>query len=145
MLGKRTPIQAAALAVGLVFMLVGILGFIPGITTHYGNLSFAGHTGAKLLGVFRVNALHNLVHLGFGAVGLVAARSFADSRLYLIGGGVVYLVVFVYGVLVDMGSSDNFIAVNHADNLLHLVLGVGLLAIGVGLVWTGAQRRSLRT
>ena len=72
----RTPFQSLAMLVGVVFLLVGILGFVPGITTHYGDLSFAGHgSGAKLLGLFQVSILHNIVHLLFGVVGLVLAKT----------------------------------------------------------------------
>ena len=56
-----------AMGIGVVFLLVGVLGFIPGITTNYGAMTFAGHeSGAMLLGVFRVSVLHNIVHLLFG-------------------------------------------------------------------------------
>ena len=44
--------QIAALVVGVAFLLPGVLGFGPGITTHYEMLDFAGHeSGAKLLGI----------------------------------------------------------------------------------------------
>jgi hypothetical protein len=123
----RTPVQSVAALVGVVFLLVGVLGFIPGITTHYNDLSFAGHdSGAKLLGVFQVSILHNLVHLLFGIVGLVLAKTAAGARNFLIGGGVVYLALWVLG-LVGAGS---WIPANTADNWLHFALGVGMLALG---------------
>lgn len=57
----KSPVQIAALVVGAVFLLVGILGFVPGITTDYDLLGGAGHhSGAKLLGIFQVSVLHNL-------------------------------------------------------------------------------------
>ncbi|MFL6107779.1 MAG: DUF4383 domain-containing protein, partial [Marmoricola sp.] len=60
----RTTIQNAALVVALTFGLVGILGFIPGVTTNYDSMEFAGHeSGAQLLGLFDVSVLHNIVHL----------------------------------------------------------------------------------
>ncbi len=93
-----TPVQTAATVVAAVFLIVGIAGFIPGITTHYGDLSFAGHhSQAKLLGLFEVSVLHNIVHLLFGVVGLAMARSWTGARSYLIGGGIVYFVLFLYG------------------------------------------------
>ena len=62
----------AALAVGAVFLVVGLLGFVPGITTHDEQLTFAGHhSDAALLGIFNVSVLHNLVHLLFGVAGIV--------------------------------------------------------------------------
>jgi hypothetical protein len=123
----RTPVQSVAVLVAAVFLLVGILGFIPGITTHYGDMSFAGHgSGAKLLGLFQVSILHNVVHLLFGAVGLALAKTAEGARTYLVGGGVVYLVLWLIGVI---GAGD-WIPVNTADNWLHLALGVGMIALG---------------
>ncbi len=126
-----TPLQKAAAAVGAVFLLVGILGFIPGITTHYSDLQFAGHhSDAKLLGIFEVSVLHNIVHLLFGIAGLAMARSWPSARTYLIGGGAIYLVLFVYGLIVGDGKA-NFVPVNGADDVLHLLLGAGMIAAGV--------------
>ncbi|MGB9376661.1 MAG: DUF4383 domain-containing protein [Mycobacteriales bacterium] len=130
--GGRDMLQVAAMLVGVVFLLVGVLGFIPGITT--GDLAAAGHTShAKLLGIFQVSALHNAVHLLFGVAGLLMGRSRSGAKSYLVGGGVIYLVLFVLGlVMVGKETAINFVPVNVADNLLHLVLGIGM--IGAGLV-----------
>jgi hypothetical protein len=131
---SRSPIQMAALAVGAVFLLVGILGFVPGVTTGYDDLELAGHdSGAELLGIFQVSVLHNAVHLLFGAVGLVAARTWAASRGFLVGGGIVYLVLWLYGLLVDKTSEANFVPVNAADDWLHLLLGLGMVGLGLAL------------
>src|SRR5215207_4443472 len=129
----RVPIQAAAALVGVVFVLVGILGFIPGITTNlYDGLEFAGHEGdAKLLGLFEVSVLHNIVHLLFGVAGLALARTWAGARTFLIGGGAIYLVLWLYGLVVDQDSSANFVPLNDADNWLHFLLGVGMIGLGV--------------
>jgi hypothetical protein len=133
----RTPVQSLALLVGAVFLLVGILGFIPGITTHYGDMSFAGHgSGAKLLGLFQVSILHNIVHLLFGVVGIALAKAADTARTYLVGGGIVYLVLWVLGLV---GGAD-WIPANTADNWLHFGLGVGM--IGLGFVTGRAATRS---
>ena len=132
---RRSPslVNTAAMIVGVVFVLVGILGFIPGITTHYGDLGFAGHgSGAKLLGIFQVSILHNIVHLLFGLAGIAAGRATPSAaRGYLVGGGVIYLVLWIYGLVIDKASSANFVPVNNADNWLHLLLGVGMIALGL--------------
>ncbi|MEU5553964.1 MULTISPECIES: DUF4383 domain-containing protein [unclassified Micromonospora] len=129
---RRTRAQLAALVLAVVFLLIGVLGFVPGITTNYGELSFAGHhSEAKLLGVFQVSVLHNLVHLAFGVAGLALARSVAGARLFLIGGGAVYLVLWIYGLVVVDQAGANFIPVNGADNWLHLGLALGMLALGL--------------
>jgi hypothetical protein len=130
----RSTVQSAALLVGIVFLAVGILGFVPGITTHYGDLSFAGHdSGAKLLGIFQTSILQNIIHLLFGLAGIAMARSWEGARTYLIGGGVIYLVLFVYGLFAHGNTSANFVPVNSADNVLHVALGVGMLALGFAL------------
>lgn len=130
----RTPVQMAALIVGAVFLVVGIAGFIPGLTTNYSELTFAGHhSGAMLLGLFAVSILHNIVHLLFGVAGIALARTFDSARLYLIVGGVIYAVLFLYGLVIDRGSDANFVPVNNADNWLHLILALGMLALGLVL------------
>ena len=131
---SNTTIQKAASAVAVVFLAVGVLGFVPGITTDYDTLTFSGHhSEAKLLGIFQVSILHNIVHLLFGIAGLALARSFSGARNYLIGGGVVYLVLWIYGLVIDQSSSANFVPVNTADNWLHFALGVGMIGLGVAL------------
>jgi len=138
---RRTKVQQAAFVVGVTFLLVGILGFIPGITTDYDTLSFASHhSDAKLLGIFEVSVLHNIVHLLFGVIGLAMARTVPSARSYLIGGGVVYLVLWIYGLLIDKESSANFVPVNSADDWLHFVLGLGMIALGVVLTKDRADR-----
>ncbi|WP_030722281.1 DUF4383 domain-containing protein [Streptomyces sp. NRRL F-2580] len=130
----RAHVQEAALVVGAVFLLVGILGFIPGITTDYDTLAFAEHhSEAKLLGIFQVSVLHNIVHLLFGVAGLAMARTATAARTYLIGGGIVYLVLWLYGLLIEHDSAANFVPVNSADNWLHFVLGLGMIALGIVL------------
>jgi hypothetical protein len=134
------PAQLFAAVVGATFLLFGILGFIPGITSHlYGGLDFAGHNSdAKLFHVFQVSWLHNIVHIAFGLAGLALARTWATARLYLIGGGVVYLVLWFYGLLIDQQGGANFIPFNTADNWLHF--GLGVVMIWLGFVTTPEQR-----
>ncbi|MCU1662466.1 MAG: hypothetical protein JWR58_2531 [Pseudonocardia sp.] len=128
----RHPVQLAAMAVSVIFLLVGILGFIPGVTTNYERLQFAGHeSGALLLGVFAVSVLHNLVHLAFGVVGLAMARTATGARTYLLGGGLIYAVLWLYGLLIDHNSGANFVPVNNADNWLHFVLAIAMIGLGV--------------
>jgi len=130
----RSPIQIAALVIGAVFVLVGIAGFIPGITTNVGDMKFAGHESpSELLGLFQVSILHNIVHLAIGIIGLVAAATWEGARLYLVGGGAIYLALAVYGWIVERTSNANFVPMNNADNVLHIVLGAGMILLGVVL------------
>src|SRR5215218_8535617 len=105
----RHPVQSAALGVSIVFLLIGVLGFIPGVTTGYDQLAFAGYRSDALLrGLFNVSVLHNLVHLLFGIIGLAMARTPLAARQFLIYGGAVYAVLFVYGLLIGQASPANF-------------------------------------
>lgn len=107
---------------GIVFLAVGILGFVPGITSN-------GH----LLGIFEVDALHNVIHLLSGIIALVVAfRSDMAARMYFKVFGVIYLIVTIVG-FVHGSSVLGLIGVNMADNLLHLVISVLALWIGFGM------------
>src|SRR5690349_4355640 len=130
----RSPLQSAALLVGIVFLLVGILGFIPGITSNFDDLKFAGHNSdAQLLGIFDTSILHNIVHLLFGVAGIALSRTWDGARSFLIGGGVIYLVLFLYGAIFHGEKGSNCIPGNWADNILQLVLGIGIVVAGVVL------------
>jgi hypothetical protein len=137
----RTNVQKAALAVGAVFLLVGVLGFVPGITSQYDQLQVAGHhSGAMLLGLFQVSVLHNIVHLLFGVAGLALARTATGSRSYLLVGGAIYLVLWIYGLVVDQESAGNFVPLNGFDNWLHLLLGIGMIALALILTKSRTNR-----
>jgi arginine exporter protein ArgO len=128
----RTTVQTVARIVGVVFLLVGIAGFIPGLTTGYDKMSFAGMGSmAMLLGLFQVSILHNIVHLLFGIVGLLSARTARGAKRFLIVGGIIYAVLWLYGLVIDNSSSANFVPLNTADNWLHFVLAVGMILLGV--------------
>ena len=130
--GARTGLQKAALATGGLFLLVGVLGFIPGITSNYESMGMAGHrSGALLLGVFQVSVLHNIVHLAFGAAGLLLARTHQQARSFLIYGGVIYLVLWLYGLLVGDETPANIAPLNGADNWLHLALSLAMIIVAI--------------
>jgi hypothetical protein len=130
-MNDRTPVQNVARLLGIVFLLVGILGFVPGVTTElYDGLDFAGDDSqAELLGIFKVSVLHNIVHLLFGVAGLALAGTASGARMYLLGGGALYLALWLLGLV---GGLD-WVPANTADNWLHLVLGVAMIGAGVVL------------
>src|SRR5712664_998598 len=113
--------KTVALVVGIVFVLVGILGFIPALVP-----------GGALLGIFAVNALHSIVHLLVGILGVAAAYT-GLPRLYNRVIGIVYLALAVLGfipVLIINGALLSLVSINLADNLLHLVVGAALTYVG---------------
>ncbi len=138
-----TLTQKGAFVFGAVFLVVGIAGFIPGLTMDMGSMSMAGHGSmALLLGLFQVSVLHNIVHLLFGVVGLLAARTATAARLYLLVGGIIYAVLFVYGLFTaGMMGGANFVPLNSADNVLHAVLAVAMIVLGVLLPRAGRTAR----
>jgi Domain of unknown function (DUF4383) len=130
---RYMAVQGAALLIAGVFLTVGLLGFIPGVTTDYELLIWAGHQpGAKLFGVFTVSVVHNIVHLAFGVVGLILTRSYAAARAYLIGGGLAYLALWGAGIFIDH-SKANFGPANGADHWLHFGLGGAMVVLGLTL------------
>lgn len=136
---RRSVAQVLAFVFGLTFLLVGVGGFIPGVTTPFDELGLIGtESEAELLGVFRVSVFHNIVHILFG-VGIIAAARESWSLTYLIGGGIAYVALSVYGVVIDKESDANFPPLNSADDVLHTGLAIGLLA--AGLVALAARRR----
>lgn len=93
-----TTSRRIAMILGIVFLLAGIAGFIPGLTQPHTNPDMAVTAGlGTLLGLFAVNILHNLVHLLFGVWGLIASKSDAAARTF---GKVVF---FSYALLAVMG------------------------------------------
>ena len=133
---RRSPVKTAAFLYGAVFLLVGLAGFIPGLTTGYDTMRFAGHQSeAMLMGLFQVSVLHNVVHLLYGVAGVALARSATGARDFLRWGGAVYLVLWLYGLLIDKDSAANFVPLNTADDWLHFVLGVTM----VGLSFLGRE------
>src|SRR3954471_19001558 len=126
--------RSVAGLVGLAFVVIGVAGFIPGVVSHYGALRWwRTDSGAELFGLFGTSIFHNLLHLGLGIVGLVAARSAAGSRAYLTGGGVLYVALGVYGLLINETDGANVLPVNRADDWLHLGLGVAMVYAGLAV------------
>jgi hypothetical protein len=121
----QSLIQRVALAFGVVFLLVGVLGpFVPNGMSMEADPDTAG----QLFGLFPVNLLHNLVHLAFGAWGIAASRSLGASRTYgKVGAG-------VYAVLVLLAFIDpttfGLVPIGGNDIWLHALLAAGLAYIG---------------
>lgn len=107
---------------GWVLLTIGVLGFVPGITTN-------GH----LLGIFDVNTLHNLVHLISGLAALyLASKGEAQAQLFFKVFGVVYGLVAVLGFFGGDAPVLGLISNNTADTWLHVVIAVVALWLGFG-------------
>lgn len=115
-----------ALVLGILFLVVGIAAFIPGLTTepHDHNLAVTGPGHGYLLGMFHVNVLHNLVHLLFGIWGVIAYRSFDASRLYARVVAISYAVLAVMGLLPGLNTMFGLVPIHGNDVWLHLLIAI---------------------
>jgi len=94
---------------GVVFLLVGIAGFVPGITPPHSHpdVTVDAYLGLEL-GLFPVNLLHNLVHIAFGVWGLAAGLSYAASRVYFRSVAVIYALLAVMGLIAAANLHTTF-------------------------------------
>lgn len=131
-----TPIQRVATVFGAVFVLVSLAGFTP---IGMGAMQMGGNGSGMLLGMFPVNALHNVVHLLFGIWGLWASRTAARSLTYALGSGAVYLLLGVLGLFTD--TLLGIVPIGGNDVYLHLFLAVVLAGCGFWAMWFAPQRQ----
>lgn len=134
---KYMAVQGAAVIVGVVLILIGALGFIPGLTHDYDQLAWADHrSGASLFGMIAVSGLGNVVNLVLGILGLAMARTYAAARAYFLGAALVYFALCAYGFAV-------------ADAFGWMWFGLGLVMVILGLTLAGQhdptkRRRRIR-
>jgi hypothetical protein len=131
---------------GVVFLLVGILGFVPGINqpppaNHGLHVTNPGH--GMLLGLFHVNVLHNIVHLLFGVWGLVASRDLGASKLYGKGTCIIYLVLTVAGLIPGLNTMFGLVPIEGNDVWLHALLA--LVAGYFGFIAPAVQDNAMTT
>lgn len=124
---SHSPNRLVATIFGIVYLLVGLIGFL--VT---GGTDFAATDGPLLLGIFMINPLHNVVHLLIGAALLIAGLSSVPAAKGVNGVvGAVYLLVGIVGFFIA-DTAFNILALNVADHFLHLVSAVILLAVAIG-------------
>jgi hypothetical protein len=121
-------VQHAAATIGAVLGLLGLLGFLPGLTVHIEDLTVAGErTTTLLFGLFAVSVVHNVIHLGLGVAGLAMATSPRLARWYLLAGGGVHLLIALAGLT----PAAELFPLNTADIWLHLVLGAMMAGLSL--------------
>jgi hypothetical protein len=131
---RTTAVQNGATAFGWVFLLLGVMGFIPLFTPGFSGISFAGNdTTAELFGVFEVSVLSNLIHLAVGVLGLIMGWMVGASIRYLTIGGVCFAILGLYGLIAPDDSAADFLPANWQAGLLHLGLGILMVVLGFTL------------
>lgn len=108
---------------GIAFLLIGLSGFVPGLSPAHQHPNLAVEAGSAMaLGLFPVNILHNLFHLAFGVWGLLAARSAGAARAYGKAVAVIYGLLTVMGLFPVTNTSFGLVPIYGHDVWLHALL-----------------------
>ena len=135
--GRRTLPQTLSLVFGIVYLLVGIVGFfVTGFDDFAGNSQHE-----RLIGLFMINPLHNVAHILVGIAGIALAKTLASARTYGWLLTVLYGALFIYG-LIAAGESWDFLNINAADNVLHIATALVGLVIALMPVRDAVSHRA---
>lgn len=114
-----------ALIWGILFLVAGASGFIPGLSTpphpNHPDLAVEAFYG-QALGLFPVNILHNIVHLLFGVWGLLAYKSLSASKTYAKSVAIIYFVLMIAGLVPNLDTMFGLVPLFGNDVWLHLFL-----------------------
>jgi hypothetical protein len=130
-----------ALIFGIIYGLVGVMGFIPGLLTPPGAGDPALALDAMhghLLGIFPVNILHSIVHLLTGLAGILAARTFVGARAYCRVVAIVYALLVVMGLIAGLNTTFGLIPLYGNDVWLHVLVAGSNAIFG----WLVPDRRA---
>jgi hypothetical protein len=127
------PVQGIGMLIGLLFLVLGALELMPGVTV--------GEGPRTLFGVFAVSGLWTLVHLLTGAVAVFCTRSARLSSRFLIGAGGLYVVLGFAGLLPLPRAVEDQLPMNTAAICLAFGLGTAMLIFGAGWLRFGPGRR----
>lgn len=121
-----------ALVFGIIYLLVGILGLIPGVVAPSTNPGVTVNVlNGSLFGVFPVNIIHTLVHLIVGLWGIIAYRTFSASRSYGRVVGVIFIILFIFGLIPGLNVLFGLAPLYGGDVWLHLISGIVALYFGL--------------
>ncbi len=134
--------QRFAQLFGIIYLVVGVAGFIPVAPLLVGNLPppTVGPLDGYLLGLFAVNWFHSLTHLAIGAVGLAVYRSPTGAMSYALALGVAYSLLFVVGLVTDLSAFGGLLPLNGMDDILHILTAA--VAFGAYFASRGAAGRA---
>jgi hypothetical protein len=130
----RPLLQRASVIYGVVFVIIAIIGFF----TSRGSMESDPAMAPRIFGLFPVNLIHNLFHLGWGIWGLAAARAWVPSHRYLSATAVVYILLALLAFITPNGFG--LLPIGSHDIWLHALLG-----IVAGAVVLAAGQEEVRT
>lgn len=111
-----------ALLFGIVFLAVGIAGFVPQLVQDSSGEGLK-QTG-MLLGLFMISPVHNAVHVLFGLWGLAASRSGSGAVGYAKGVALIYALLTVLGLIASTATGFGYVPLMGNDVYLHAALAV---------------------
>jgi hypothetical protein len=129
----RTPVQYFSMIMGGIFLLVGVLGFIPGANVMHQHMHHdlhVTHSQGNLLGLFPVNVLHNLVHIAFGVWGLASFSRFGAARVFARGTAIIYAVLAVMGFIPGLNTMFGLVPIYGNDIWLHGLIALASAVFG---------------
>jgi hypothetical protein len=128
-----TSVQKFAVGFGIVYALIGLLGFVPGVLqpppADAPGLSVSTAYG-YMLGVFPLNVLHDLVHIVVGVIGIAMAGRLVAARTYCRAVAIVFAVLTIMGLVPGLDTTFGLIPIFGADVLLHAVTTVASAYFG---------------
>jgi hypothetical protein len=117
-------IRYFALIFGIIYLLVGIAGFIPGLTqpppANAPAISLNSAYGYEL-GLFPVNVLHSIVHILIGIWGIFAFASYGAARTYARAAAIIFAVLFIMGLIPGLNTVFGLIPLHGNDVWLHAI------------------------
>jgi hypothetical protein len=121
-----------SLVLGIIFLLVGIAGFVPGLmhTPEPAADVEVTQSFGRLMGLFPVNALHNVVHIIFGIWGIAAYRSYTGARGYSKAVAIIYAVLAIMGLIPGLNTTFGLIPLYGHDIWLHAVIAIAAAYFG---------------
>ncbi len=142
-----------ALVLGIIFLLIGVLGFVPALVTS--DVSHANHAAGptgridggpagagdgvgegatmehgRLLRLFPVNAVHNLAHIAFGIWGVIAYRRWDSARFYARAVAILYGVLAIMGLIPGLNTLFGLMPIHGNDVWLHALIAVAAAYFG---------------
>lgn len=117
-------LRVLAILMGIVFVISGVMGFIPEFTQD-----------GKLFGIFAINSVRNMLHIGIGALGLLSGlKSATAAKVYFIVFGLIFLTFAAVGFYHSTGEIFHYIIANSSDNWLNAAMAVLFLYFGLTFI-----------